>query len=102
MSQNCKRCNKVVYAVEQVRVTTGSYHKHCFKCSQCNHSLALGSQAVHDNNIYCKNCYNKHFGPQGFGYGNLSSYQNKPINGLCDNCGAVVTGKFCCKCGHKL
>lgn len=63
----CGRCNKSVYANEEVKACGRSYHENsCFKCKMCNKSLELTTVVDNDNEIYCKSCHSKSFGPKGF------------------------------------
>jgi cysteine and glycine-rich protein len=48
-----------------------AWHKMCVKCKQCNKSLDSTNLTDKDNEIYCKGCYAKLFGPSGFGFGAL-------------------------------
>ena len=31
--------------------------------------LEAGSEREHDNEVYCKTCHGRNFGPKGYGYG---------------------------------
>nr|KAG5699155.1 hypothetical protein BaRGS_014454 [Batillaria attramentaria] len=65
----CPRCNRTVYMAEKVIGAGKVYHKLCFKCNSCNKNLDSTLLTEHEDNIYCKACYSKNFGPKGFGYG---------------------------------
>ena len=41
----------------------------CFKCANCSKMLESGSEREHDNEVYCKTCHGRNFGPKGYGYG---------------------------------
>ncbi|VDD78420.1 unnamed protein product [Mesocestoides corti] len=45
------------------------FHKRCFRCKTCGKSLDSTNIATKDDEIYCKTCYGKQFGPKGFGFG---------------------------------
>jgi len=75
-SKKCERCNKSVYANEEIIAAGASYHKRgCFTCKECNKSLdsntiterKIAGSSVGE--IYCKGCYGRMFGPKGYGYG---------------------------------
>ena len=42
----------------------------------CQTMLDSASFADRDNEIYCKQCYGKQFGPKGYGFGNASALTN--------------------------
>lgn len=65
----CKRCGKTVYKAEEVISEAGIFHKQCFRCSSCNKGLDSFSLTVHDEQLFCKACYGKKFGPKGYGFG---------------------------------
>lgn len=65
----CGRCEKLVYAAEEMKALGKSYHKLCFKCKSCNKLLDSTNCTDKDNELFCKTCYAKTFGPQGYGYG---------------------------------
>ncbi|XP_060608292.1 cysteine and glycine-rich protein 1-like isoform X3 [Ruditapes philippinarum] len=65
----CATCGKTVYFAERVFGGNSTYHKQCFKCAECNKSLDSHTVTQRDNDVFCKNCYSKHFGPKGFGFG---------------------------------
>mmetsp|Transcript_51832 Transcript_51832/g.121545 ORF Transcript_51832/g.121545 Transcript_51832/m.121545 type:complete len:264 (-) Transcript_51832:39-830(-) len=65
----CVRCKKTVYAVEKVVQSNLTFHKACFSCAGCKHTLALGNCQEHDGELYCKGCYGKMYGPKGIGFG---------------------------------
>uniref|UniRef100_A0A8C2ZIM4 Cysteine and glycine-rich protein 1 n=1 Tax=Cyclopterus lumpus TaxID=8103 RepID=A0A8C2ZIM4_CYCLU len=65
----CGRCQKTVYFVEEVLCDGRSFHKFCFQCMVCGKNLDSTTEAVHMEEIYCKACYSKKYGPKGYGYG---------------------------------
>lgn len=65
----CKLCTKTVYKAEEVISEAGTFHKFCFRCSGCKKSLDSFTLTVHNENIFCKSCYGKNFGPSGYGFG---------------------------------
>merc|ERR1712098_206342 len=69
MPGRCPRCTKAVYQAEEVKSTTGVYHRLCFSCSACKKQLDQGTVTEHQQQIFCKSCYGKNFGPKGYGYG---------------------------------
>lgn len=59
-----------VYAAEQVLGPGGrEYHKRCLTCISCKKAVAPGTFEEHEADPYCKHCYNKNFGPKGYGHG---------------------------------
>ncbi|KAG8743854.1 hypothetical protein FRC10_011322 [Ceratobasidium sp. 414] len=69
----CPRCNKTVYAAEQI-IGPGRqvYHKFCLKCTSCNKRLDSYSLVEHDNEPYCKGCHLRGFGTQDLRHQNLA------------------------------
>ncbi|KAI3381035.1 hypothetical protein SNEBB_004843 [Seison nebaliae] len=65
----CPRCNKVVYLAEQIVAINKTWHKLCLKCKSCNRSLTCGDFCDKDNEIFCKVCYRRSWGPKGVGVG---------------------------------
>jgi len=66
----CPRCGGSVFAAEQKMSKGREWHKLCFNCCECHRPLdSMLACDGPDNEIYCKACYGKHFGPKGFGYG---------------------------------
>uniref|UniRef100_A0A3P9K918 Cysteine and glycine-rich protein 1 n=1 Tax=Oryzias latipes TaxID=8090 RepID=A0A3P9K918_ORYLA len=65
----CGRCSKTVYFAEEVLCDGRSFHRSCFLCMVCRKSLDSTTVAVHMEEIYCKACYGKKYGPKGYGYG---------------------------------
>ncbi|CAI9743286.1 muscle LIM protein Mlp84B isoform X3 [Octopus vulgaris] len=68
MSQKCPRCDKAVYFAEEVRALGKKWHKLCLKCAKCNNLLDSTTCTDHDNEVFCRACYAKHFGPKGYGF----------------------------------
>ncbi|XP_064114114.1 muscle LIM protein Mlp84B-like isoform X3 [Macrobrachium nipponense] len=68
--EGCPRCGGKVFAAEEMLAKGKSYHRSCFNCKACRKPL---DSVVHcdgpDNNVYCKVCYGKAFGPKGYGFG---------------------------------
>ncbi|KAI2649952.1 Cysteine and glycine-rich protein 1 [Labeo rohita] len=65
----CGCCQKTVYFAEEVQCEGRSFHRSCFLCMVCRKNLDSTTVAVHENEIYCKACYGKKYGPKGYGYG---------------------------------
>jgi len=65
----CPRCGKAVYFAEE-RIALGKkFHKSCFKCSACNKLMDSTNCTEHDEQLFCKTCYGRKFGPAGYGFG---------------------------------
>lgn len=67
----CGSCGRTVYFAEKIMGGNNTYHKQCFKCAVCKKNLDSHTMTERDNDIFCKNCYSKNFGPKGFGFGTL-------------------------------
>jgi len=65
----CAKCQKSVYAAEEVRAAQKTFHKLCFKCTSCNKLLETNILTEHQGDLFCRSCYAKHYGPKGYGYG---------------------------------
>uniref|UniRef100_A0A8C6UWJ7 Cysteine and glycine-rich protein 1 n=1 Tax=Neogobius melanostomus TaxID=47308 RepID=A0A8C6UWJ7_9GOBI len=65
----CAACRGTVYHAEEVQCDGQSFHKCCFLCMVCRKGLDSTTLAIHDQEIYCKSCYGKKYGPKGYGYG---------------------------------
>ncbi|KAK7601538.1 hypothetical protein V9T40_008979 [Parthenolecanium corni] len=67
--QGCPRCGGAVFAAELVLAKGREWHKKCFKCKDCNKTLdSIIACDGPDNDVYCKTCYGKKFGPHGYGF----------------------------------
>ncbi|KAK7479772.1 hypothetical protein BaRGS_00028952 [Batillaria attramentaria] len=65
----CPRCGKTVYDAERAIGVNTPWHKSCFNCKGCKKSLDSTTMAMHEEEVYCKGCYGKNFGPSGYGFG---------------------------------
>ncbi|XP_038675664.1 cysteine and glycine-rich protein 1-like [Scyliorhinus canicula] len=65
----CGVCQKTVYFAEEVQCDGKYFHKSCFRCMGCKKNLDSTTLAVHGDEIYCKACYGRKYGPKGYGYG---------------------------------
>ncbi|CAL8383047.1 unnamed protein product [Boreogadus saida] len=65
----CGRCQKTVYFAEGVQCEGQSWHKSCFQCMECNKRLDSTTVTAHVDEIYCKPCHGKKYGPMGYGFG---------------------------------
>ncbi|GAB6029985.1 hypothetical protein CHUAL_005677 [Chamberlinius hualienensis] len=65
----CPRCGKNVYFAEEKVALGKAWHKACFVCANCKRSLDSTNCTEHNEEMYCKSCYGKLFGPKGYGYG---------------------------------
>ena len=52
-----------------IRTTIKIFFQRCLRCATCGKSLDSTNLNEHEEEIYCKACYGKSFGPKGFGYG---------------------------------
>ncbi|KAG1673059.1 Cysteine and glycine-rich protein 3 [Nymphon striatum] len=69
MPGSCPRCEKQVYFAEEKIVLGKSWHKTCFRCAECRKTLDSTNCTEHANEVYCKSCYGRNFGPKGYGFG---------------------------------
>jgi len=65
----CGKCQKPVYAAEEVLAGGLKWHKICFKCDLCHKRLDSTNNNEHAGALYCKQCYGRKFGPKGYGFG---------------------------------
>ena len=65
----CVKCGKAAYFTEQVHGPGGVYHKSCLTCTTCSKRLETSTLNENSGNLYCKSCYQKAFGPVGYGNG---------------------------------
>ncbi|XP_064634361.1 muscle LIM protein Mlp84B-like [Lineus longissimus] len=65
----CEVCEKPVFFNEERKLKGASYHTTCFKCTECLKTLDSTTVAEHQDELYCKTCHRKKFGPKGFGFG---------------------------------
>ncbi|XP_034187229.1 uncharacterized protein LOC117607534 isoform X8 [Osmia lignaria lignaria] len=66
---DCQRCGRKVYQAEMQIVSGIPFHNICFSCYCCRKPLESLTYQENCGEIYCKQCYVRNFGPQGYGYG---------------------------------
>ncbi|KAK9297150.1 hypothetical protein QLX08_009028 [Tetragonisca angustula] len=66
---DCQRCGRKVYQAEMQIVSGTPFHNTCFSCYCCRKPLESLTYQENCGEIYCKQCYVRNFGPQGYGYG---------------------------------
>ncbi|XP_048516153.1 uncharacterized protein LOC105683687 [Athalia rosae] len=66
---DCQRCGRKVYQAEMQIASGVPYHNICFSCFCCRKPLEPLTYQENCGEIYCKHCYVRNFGPQGYGYG---------------------------------
>lgn len=78
----CAKCQKSVYAAEELRAANKVFHKLCFKCTACNKLLETNILTEHQGDLYCRSCYAKNYGPKGYGFGlgTQLSFETAPPN----------------------
>lgn len=64
----CPRCGKRVYFAEQILSLGRKWHRPCFSCFECHKTIDVASARDHDQELYCKTCYGRLFGPKGYGF----------------------------------
>jgi len=63
---NCPRCGGKVFEAEKMTTKRGLYHKKCFSCISCRCQLHYyGAIEGPDDEVYCRVCYLKAYGPGG-------------------------------------
>lgn len=65
MSAKCKKCSTTAYSLESISYDNETYHKKCFKCMNCSRPVSLGSVAMIQGDLYCKNCFISLFREKG-------------------------------------
>jgi len=66
----CPRCGLCVYEAEKMVAAGAVWHKSgCFTCIECSRRLQSTTLCERNQQIYCKTCYSRLFGPKGYGYG---------------------------------
>ncbi|KAI9292240.1 hypothetical protein K502DRAFT_344070 [Neoconidiobolus thromboides FSU 785] len=73
-SDTCVKCNKNVYMNEMLTVGNKKYHLDCSRCFKCNKRIENSNLNEHNNEIFCKQCYSREFGPKGYGYANGAAF----------------------------
>ncbi|XP_011866948.1 PREDICTED: keratin-associated protein 5-5-like [Vollenhovia emeryi] len=71
--RDCRRCGRKVYQAEMQTASGVPYHNSCFSCFCCRKPLEPLTYQENSGEIYCKQCYVRNFGPQGYGYGVLQT-----------------------------
>lgn len=57
MSAPCAKCSKTVYKAEELKCLDKSWHKHCFKCTECGMTLTLKIYKGYSKQPYCNAPY---------------------------------------------
>ncbi|XP_070168797.1 uncharacterized protein [Polyergus mexicanus] len=76
---DCRRCGRKVYQAEMQIVSGVPYHSICFSCFCCRKPLESLTYQENCGEIYCKQCYVRNFGPQGYGYGAGAGVLQTPL-----------------------
>jgi hypothetical protein len=61
----CFVCKKAAYDMEAMTYDKMRFHKTCFKCLSCKHTISLSAVAMIKGDLYCKNCYLRIFHEKG-------------------------------------
>ncbi|KAJ3252248.1 LIM domain and actin-binding protein 1 [Chytriomyces hyalinus] len=61
----CEKCNKTVYAMEELTYDDKVFHKSCLKCKHCSSTLKLGNVACLEGEFYCKPHFRQLFALKG-------------------------------------
>ena len=75
----CPKCGKSVYAAEERLAGGSKWHMGCFKCSMCNKMLDSTNNNARDNQLFCKACYGRKYGPKGYGFGGGAGALNMDV-----------------------
>jgi len=92
----CPRCHNPVFYAERHRGAGHSWHTRCFICGDCGKQLSSSCFAERNStDVYCFPCYNRLFGPVGYGFGVQSTLRMRD-NPECEN-DDVVKNCTCCR-----
>lgn len=67
----CPKCGKPVYFAERKSSLGKEWHPQCLRCEVCDKTLTPGRHSEHLGAPYCNQCYQAHYGPDGFRPGSL-------------------------------
>ncbi|KAH8370942.1 hypothetical protein KR093_005613 [Drosophila rubida] len=54
MNKTCARCQKVVYPIEELKCLDKTWHKTCFKCTECGMALNMKTYKGYNKMPYCE------------------------------------------------
>ncbi|XP_036317380.1 LIM and SH3 domain protein Lasp-like [Rhagoletis pomonella] len=54
MNKTCARCQKVVYPIEELKCLDKTWHKTCFKCTECGMTLNMKTYKGYNKLPYCE------------------------------------------------
>ncbi|XP_017955575.1 LIM and SH3 domain protein Lasp isoform X4 [Drosophila navojoa] len=54
MNKTCARCQKVVYPIEELKCLDKTWHKTCFKCTECGMTLNMKTYKGYNKMPYCE------------------------------------------------
>ncbi|KAJ2775424.1 cysteine and glycine-rich protein [Coemansia nantahalensis] len=60
----CPRCDRAVYAAEEIIGPEGPWHRACFKCRVCACRLDATTMMERDSDVYCKSCFRRGAAPE--------------------------------------
>jgi hypothetical protein len=64
-NDRCVVCKNTVYPMEKITADGTTYHKTCFRCTECNSPLSLGNFAQAKQFLYCKHHFKQLFKMKG-------------------------------------
>ncbi|XP_034136258.1 LIM and SH3 domain protein Lasp isoform X2 [Drosophila guanche] len=54
MNKTCARCQKVVYPIEELKCLDKTWHKTCFRCTECGMTLNMKTYKGYNKMPYCE------------------------------------------------
>ncbi|XP_065362410.1 LIM and SH3 domain protein Lasp isoform X3 [Calliphora vicina] len=54
MNKTCARCQKVVYPIEELKCLDKTWHKTCFRCTECGMTLNMKTYKGFNKSPYCE------------------------------------------------
>ncbi|KAL1130892.1 hypothetical protein AAG570_012133 [Ranatra chinensis] len=83
---NCASCQTKVYPLEKTEASGRSFHKACFRCTQCNNILRMDSYTLNNGQLYCMPHFKQLFiakgnYDEGFGLDQHKRKWESPVNG---------------------
>ena len=98
----CEKCKKTAGFADKVKGPNNTeYHTKCFRCNKCNKQLRGGEFFENDDKPFCKVCYGRLHGPQGFRQGGGATANEARSSERLDAIGFIEEESIFARVGKK-